>query len=869
MATANLKLKVDATELDATLGKTKRAMGLVHDEYGRLRNASGQFVGGLSLASIKLGDHIDALGRTRNAQEQLVEGLSAAQRNLRMYIDEFGNIRTAEGQFVGFSSQILNALDAETQARLDAVAREHQAKADAKADDEDYTKEIMENCRRRMEAVVAEAEKEAQARKNQEKANQSQQAFASVMGTAASLAGQFATLNALIGKTEGEISGVGKAFVVAGQSFNSFFATVQMVTTIVGQYRALTSTIQGATVAQTLLNAVSGNWITLLLGAGAGVATAYGVAASMAKETDKITQAVDKATTSVDKMAMAWKKVSETVAIAQQTEEGAVSAGMMAAGITDLEQIQAQREEVGKLTDQLEEARKKQTDYETRVRNDRADRNANTSWDGHFSGNTVGEDFRDLGRGVTFGYMDSAEEVRQQKEDQKLMDNQKAAEAADKDLQEANKNLAQMVTNLAQKDLPRDELAELKDRIAFYTQVIDEQGKDSEAGRIAATALANANATLAVKEEEVAQKTLEQQSRWFQAKETRINLEEELAKIQNSEVATAQQKIDAENRLREDYEKQEKEARSGLMGKMGLGQWSDPNKKAPTNEAELNAKIEAMRKTEDYKTLIQKPGGQDQFEEAVARMKADYLEKWRTAADALEESRKNNADALIASFERGQDVSLEDRQKKETDDLLQRYELSKKSKDELTDKEKSLVLTEDEYQKARKALTAKHKQELAKRDVDKAEKDAKARSGRLGELGITSLVDRMKTDWDKFNESIGKIDQAVKEKLISKADAKSYRDFLTNEYYSGKDSGSEAEDSSEKSEALAAYKAPESMRAGSAALYTAMTTQNNSYQARVQNSLARMSQSTQESQNSLSNLERRIESIANQLGVMG
>lgn len=100
MPETNISLKVDSSELDIKLSKSMYELGVQHDEYGRLVNKQKQFVAGLSQAAIKMGDYIDATGKMRNKNGQLMEGLSATQKKLRMWVDEFGRIHDASGKVV-------------------------------------------------------------------------------------------------------------------------------------------------------------------------------------------------------------------------------------------------------------------------------------------------------------------------------------------------------------------------------------------------------------------------------------------------------------------------------------------------------------------------------------------------------------------------------------------------------------------------------------------------------------------------------------------------------------------------------------------------------------------------------------------------
>ena len=55
MATENIKIKVNADELDAKLSKAMKELGAHHDEYGRLLDAQNRYIGSLSQANVRMG----------------------------------------------------------------------------------------------------------------------------------------------------------------------------------------------------------------------------------------------------------------------------------------------------------------------------------------------------------------------------------------------------------------------------------------------------------------------------------------------------------------------------------------------------------------------------------------------------------------------------------------------------------------------------------------------------------------------------------------------------------------------------------------------------------------------------------------------
>lgn len=113
MPSENIVIKVNADDLDAKLSKSMRELGAHHDQYGRLLNAEGKYIGTLSQANVRMGHYIDSQGKMRDAAGRLVEGLTAAEKALRMYIDAHGDVRTAEGEFVRASDAKVEALKRE------------------------------------------------------------------------------------------------------------------------------------------------------------------------------------------------------------------------------------------------------------------------------------------------------------------------------------------------------------------------------------------------------------------------------------------------------------------------------------------------------------------------------------------------------------------------------------------------------------------------------------------------------------------------------------------------------------------------------------------------------------------------------------
>lgn len=135
--TTGVKITVDASDiqnkftksvdqLNATLSKNQKALGLVYNEQGLLTNALGQTVEGLSQSAIKLGQYVDVLGRVRTYQDGFVDGLTKTQIEMGMYADEIGNVYNKLGELVGQTEKARKAQEVEAQ----AAARAAQEQAD-------------------------------------------------------------------------------------------------------------------------------------------------------------------------------------------------------------------------------------------------------------------------------------------------------------------------------------------------------------------------------------------------------------------------------------------------------------------------------------------------------------------------------------------------------------------------------------------------------------------------------------------------------------------------------------------------------------------------------------------------------------------
>ena len=129
--TTGIKINVDATdfdtkfskmaeELNRTLTKSQKSLGLQYDANQRLVNSQGQVVEGLSQAQIKLGQYVDELGRVRTYQDGFAAGLSRSEQELGFFADALGNVYSRSGALIRESQSVARATEEISQHFRDA-----------------------------------------------------------------------------------------------------------------------------------------------------------------------------------------------------------------------------------------------------------------------------------------------------------------------------------------------------------------------------------------------------------------------------------------------------------------------------------------------------------------------------------------------------------------------------------------------------------------------------------------------------------------------------------------------------------------------------------------------------------------------------
>lgn len=613
MPSENVRITCSTEDLDAKLSKSMKLLGAHHDEYGRLVNAEGKYISGLSQARIKMGDWIDAQGRARDAAGGFLDGLTATEQKLRMYKDELGNVYTAEGQLVRQSEEL-------TKAHQDRLAA--------------------------AEAEVARVSAEV-ARRQEELATAGQRGTKSLLSGARGAAKMANNLSLMIGVLGGGNEGLnkfGQNIVIATQTFSQFALAMKTLPKFIQGFKLLTIATQGQTAAQTILNAVSGNWVVLIAGGLAAGTLAY---KTLSKSTKDVSDKTAEAAKQVDALTIAYQRLGEA-----RGESGGFGAGAVAAGVSEIDVLEEHKKKVDELSKSYDSAAKSYAaadkalrDYESTTNS--AEKNMDRSrvwrflqWGGGKIGNAFGGNFDTETQGHK---VDREADAANQKRGE--------AEAA---LKEATDQYARAVQDMIRQDLPRDEMRELQARAEKYAEALQSANLDEEArANIQAALIENQR-----KQAELIDKQNQEAER--AAEEERKKAEERLAEAERklgdkfAEYADGSALFTAQEKAAANLQKT-------------IETWRENAEAAGKSEAELNAAISNLTKEYNQKRLqefmdannlkVREEQTQDalaQYEQTLRKIKeaeeaygleAAEAEKLRTQAE------KDYADALAKKAE--------------------------------------------------------------------------------------------------------------------------------------------------------------------------------------------------------------------------
>ena len=439
MPTENIKITVSTEDLDAKLSKSMRELGAHHDQYGRLLNAEGKYISGLSQARIRMGDYIDAQGRMRDAADNYLDGLSNTELKLRMYCDELGNVYNAEGELVRVSEELARV-------QREELAAANELAAKKAADAAKAQKELATAGERGMKSLT------------------------SAGAGAAEMANNLSLMLAVLGGNNAEMKKFSVAIMAGAQGFAQFSKAMEVLPRLVQGFKLLTLATQGQTAAQVLLKLVTGNWIAVAAGALAAGTIAYKTLASSAKKTATETSRIAE---QLNAVTLAFKNLQS----AQTGADRSMSAGVLAASISEGDLLAEQVKKAEDLKARVESAarslrivQQQETEYKVGISEyrERLETGFLARWTGAITG---------LQTGMAKFDQKAAEKLQE-------LGKQRDALAA------ATAGLAETVRSMTAEDLPRNELKVLQDRADAYAKILESAGLDTQARALAERALA-------------------------------------------------------------------------------------------------------------------------------------------------------------------------------------------------------------------------------------------------------------------------------------------------------------------------------------------------------------------------------------------
>lgn len=601
MPTESIRITCSTEDLDAKLSKSMKLLGAHHDEYGRLVNANGQFIAGLSQARIKMGDWIDSLGRARDAAGGFLDGLTATELKLRYYKDEVGNVYDAEGNLIRVSDELARA------------QRERLAAAEAEA--------------ARQAAEAAKAQEEL--------ATAGERGMKSLLSGAKGAAKMANNLSLMIGVLGGGNEGLnkfGQQVVIATQTFSQFALAMKTLPKFIEGFKLLTIATQGQSAAQVILNAVSGNWVALIAGGLAAGTLAY---KSLSASTKEVAEKTVQAAAEVDALGIAYQRLQT----AQVGEANAIQAGAIAAGVSEIEMLEKRREKVL----ELEQTYKTAADAYANADKALRDYESNT---GEYSKRLQESRFGKI-VSTPFGGTDYAKVQENEAKRREQMG------ARRDELAEASAEYARAVQQMISQDLPRDEMRELQERAQKYAETLKSESLTEEARRQISGALAENQR----KQAELVQRQNQEAERAAKeaAERQRAEAEKKLAEAQSK----LGDKFDAYAEGSPLWTAQEKAAND--LNKT-IAAWRENFAAAGKSEAELNAAIETLTAEYNQKRLQEyldannlkiredkKLTAEEQYAETLDRIREAQEQYGLQAAEAAklrEQAESDYADAL-------------------------------------------------------------------------------------------------------------------------------------------------------------------------------------------------------------------------------
>ena len=277
-------------------------------EDGLLRDSQDRVIEGLKNWQIALGYSRDELGRLKNAQGQYIDGLTATEQKLGMHKDALGNVYSKNNELVRQGAEAIkleaDAIRNQEKALREAnTARQHEEKlrkidelrAEAAARHEQVEAVRLEE-KALKEANAAREQEELAMEKYHKKMDQTLRTLGNNLQHAINW---WTTFSAGSGKAA-------QSTRAATAAVSSFATVAGVLPQIIKWYKSLTLATKGQTTAQVLLNAVSGNWLTIAAGL-----TVAGGTFLMVSQMEQAAGESEKAKDKVENLTDAVKKLRE------------------------------------------------------------------------------------------------------------------------------------------------------------------------------------------------------------------------------------------------------------------------------------------------------------------------------------------------------------------------------------------------------------------------------------------------------------------------------------------------------------------------------------------------------------------------------
>lgn len=785
------KFTKSVDELNASLSRSQKALGLVYNEQGILTNALGQTVEGLSQSSIKLGQYVDELGRVRTYQDGFIDGLTRTQIEMGFYSDELGNVYNRLGEYIGQTAKATKETQAQQNAQVNAIGN-------------------------------------------------LQRALAQTAEPASKVAGQFALFQQLVTTTGASATKAGQTIAGLSNSFSvaagSFKATTELFLNLSGVLQKLPATITATTTAanaaapavaalsaETKSLSVSmaslGGPVTIAVSAIAALAA--GFAAWKASRPESITETLSTSFEDLQKRAEALGR--SIVTVRDALEIGAFSTvktdlEVAAKNLTDArDRLNEARENLAK----QQEIAKKTQEAAGRYSGQYVNTDAITS-----KAQTAVDDAQVKFKNEIANFNATVSKyVEQAREAQKTeidkINEQKALYSGLLKIAQAAKNQENAAVFQRQIEALDRQIKEVKDKeLAAQRQKAEEAAKQAQAQR---------DATI---QESGIKEFLDKQKSAAQASTTSLDnyaaTVEKWSKLANDGMLSTEELSQAESALAA-------EIRGELSKALGVD-----FKDATTTAADSMKRLQTA--------LEQGVINQDQFNDATKQLKEsarnsigglglnanveEYTKRVKQLSDAVK-------DDVITSKER--DKLLKDAKTR----LANAFGVSA---EDVADFEKRRKSIESEYTKGlidakereKRLNDATRKLEKARDQAAKLDELNKNRQNIRNALGVDSLLESLKTPVQKYKETLDKIAAAMRQNAIDFNEADALKAQAAEAYLKTITDGMNEIETQETASQSGAEMA-RSLSSGSEELYLAQVrNMSNTYQSSIQNATAQI-----------------------------